>query len=371
MYVQPQTFITRMLEHSQLSPGARLVALVIAERRFRRRLKPDEPLPLTVADLARDCNRSPRGVQPYIAECVESGWIPSRSVYRDGRQQPTEYYLADPTETGTATVPRRRGKPLTQADRDRLAARRTPEPAVTGGRPLPTETAAEPPNTVGNGLPIIGGGLHPVLRSKYKSEDAAPPKGGRVPSEQGVPEPAAPPPPAAAAVQLPHPAPSCSIEEQVGYHFALANLIREGMSAEDPDRRERIQEDIHNFFQSPAFSKYVDAQPDFDTRAAVGRHQRHWAEAITRHEALHKPDDDETPATAEQAAAHIAALRDSLGLTPVPTQRSHRWLRDDAAYLADQAAASRSCVDCGVGIPSGYVRCADCSQAMRGATGRR
>jgi hypothetical protein len=193
MYLQPQTFNTRLLEHSTLSPGARLVALAISLHRFKRRLKPHEPLPLTVAVLARDCGMSPRSVRTYVAECVAAGWVEARAVRRgDGRQQANEYLLAEPDG---ATPPARRRHTLTEADRQRLTESRT-----TGGKPLPPVTAPLAPVAGGNGSPKSGRGLQGVVRSNYYVEDGAPPGAAGLhaqenPQQQPQPEPAAAPQP--------------------------------------------------------------------------------------------------------------------------------------------------------------------------------
>jgi hypothetical protein len=98
MPIQPQTFNTRIRDHSGLSPQALLVALTISDLRYRKRLKPHEPLAdQTLADLARLCHMPRSSLARWLKELTDSGWVLSEPVHRDGRRKANKYLLEDPT----------------------------------------------------------------------------------------------------------------------------------------------------------------------------------------------------------------------------------------------------------------------------------
>jgi hypothetical protein len=148
--VQHLTYKKRVRKHSDLSPSALLVAQTIADLRYEAGLRPHEPMPMTVQELADACHFQSRSTaRRYLNECLESGWIVGRKVFRNGRQQPNEYVLNDPTATITET----KGVASVMGSEGEIL------------RPNPRRIVVKP--------------LDPVLRSKYKGDsDDAPRSGG-------------------------------------------------------------------------------------------------------------------------------------------------------------------------------------------------
>lgn len=178
MAIQTQTYKKRVRKHSTLSAQALAVALVVADLRYEAKLHAHEPLSLKLADLARECHMVRSCAARYLAECIESGWIVSRSVHRDGHQQPNEYTLADPSGTGAKPAPRRKREPMDAAARARLArkAESVPADAETGVEGAKAESAGTTESVAGTDT---------VLRSKNKSVvDAAPPRAAAFRDEQ-------------------------------------------------------------------------------------------------------------------------------------------------------------------------------------------
>jgi transcriptional regulator with XRE-family HTH domain len=128
---QTTTYKKRLRKHSGLSQRALLVALTIADLRWEAGLKQHEPLPLTLEALAEACHMPRRNLIRWLKEATDSGWIRSRQVFRDGRQKPNEYLLADPTAvTPSATS----------------GTRQQPIPSATSGtqkRAIPSATVAD------------------------------------------------------------------------------------------------------------------------------------------------------------------------------------------------------------------------------------
>jgi len=156
--IQTVTYKKR-LRTSALSPQARLVALTIADLRYESPYRPHQGLPLTLQQLADACGMSRRGVVRYLNECLESGWIAGCAVFRDGRQKPNEYWIADP-------------------DADDTECRRLHSVIASRGPILSAGVAHN-----------VRRRLHTVVRSNNKgASDSAPQSAGAVSDEQGTPE---------------------------------------------------------------------------------------------------------------------------------------------------------------------------------------
>lgn len=106
MAIQTSTYETRLIEKSGLSPQALLVALVISKLRYQKRCHSHEPLALTIAEIADACHMGSRTTaHKWLQECITAGWIVSKSIHRNGKQQANEYWLSDPTDTATHPLP--------------------------------------------------------------------------------------------------------------------------------------------------------------------------------------------------------------------------------------------------------------------------
>lgn len=173
MPVQTQTFKNRILsERCTLDPRARLIALAIAERRYAGKgLHSGEGLAIPLSELARACGMSRGTAGKWLAECIAAGWIVRKSVYRDGRQHPTEYYLADPPR------PRSPGSASGGSDTElRPGARTQKVPTASGGpdavlRPGDEALSVSPPDTVLRSKNTGEAGPQPAVASSNRTSE--------------------------------------------------------------------------------------------------------------------------------------------------------------------------------------------------------
>lgn len=161
--IQHLTFKKRVRTQSTLSPHALSVALTIADLRYESRLSGHEPLQLSLPQLAEACHTSPRTARRARDECIAAGWLTAVPVYRDGRQQPNGYLIADPTsDPSYQPPPAHLREPMTDAARDRIArarrrGRADPEPAPIDLGDLRDELrAADPEPAPANPNPYLG-----------------------------------------------------------------------------------------------------------------------------------------------------------------------------------------------------------------------
>ena len=101
MSIQTTTYKRRLREHSGLSMQALLVALTIADLRYEAKRNTHEPLPLTIQQIADACHGSRSGIVRYLNECLESGWIVGRRVFRDSRPEAQRVLPRDPDRSDT------------------------------------------------------------------------------------------------------------------------------------------------------------------------------------------------------------------------------------------------------------------------------
>lgn len=155
------TYKTRLRRSSGLPYGACWVGCVIADLRYSRHLRTDEPLEMSLRELADECCMDRKTLAKYLKRLTESGWLHVTVPARTNGDAPahylkSRYLLTEPDARGNSD-----SEPV-----DNSRSRGTRMDLALGGH-VP---------------PIVGTRVGNVLRSKYLEDvdDDAHSSGGGV-----------------------------------------------------------------------------------------------------------------------------------------------------------------------------------------------